>query len=245
MFFSFFRSSTKQGNTEGCNLLSSTYLASLTSADLAVWSYSSSVLLRLLFDKHSDSPSWDKENLSLSLLVHPYTAKRMFSLLIITQLRRCLFNLTFNRFCYENTFVLSEYLNHRLPTRIPPFLEHHDQLHVYQVLPPGAVCFSPSIFLWLLTGMLCPSLWPSEYLFSFWNSAPVILYSEGFCQPFSVKVTCSFAFTPWMSHTDHIVFQSFFLWVGKLCFKNVSLCIALKEWQALSIVFWINERCDS
>lgn len=101
------------------------------------------MLLRLLFDKHSDSPSWDKENLSLSLLVHPYTAKRMFSLLIITQLRRCLFNLTFNRFCYENTFVLSEYLNHRLPTLIPPFLEHHDQLHVYQLLPPGAVCFFP------------------------------------------------------------------------------------------------------
>lgn len=101
------------------------------------------MLLRLLFDKHSDSPSWDKENLSLSLRVHPYTAKKMFSLLIITQLRRCLFNLTFNRFCYENTSVLSEYLNHRFSTLIPPFLEHHDQFQVYQSLPPGAVHFYP------------------------------------------------------------------------------------------------------
>lgn len=113
--------------------------------------------------------------------------------------------------------MLSKHENHRLPILTPPLLEHHSQSQVYQFLFYCALCFF-RLFLLLLTGMHCPSLWPRKYFPLGLSPSDIVhvrLFPALFSQSYQFLHFCSLNLPLPCYHTAYIALQSFFLKVDK------------------------------
>ena len=150
--------------------------------------------------------------------------------------------------------MLSHHENRRLPILTPPLLEHHSQSQVYQFLFYCAMCFFPLLFLLLLTGMRCPSLWPRKYFPLGLSPSDIVcvrLFPALFSQSYQFLHFCSLNLPLPCYHTAYIALQSFFLKVDKFhvlkiylyaqCLMNgrplVMLFELIREWQALGNAF--------